>query len=159
MPDDIEYMLPSLFRRDIRLDFVTEKDGANLVIVVNSREGQHGAELSDQIFFACVHRTEKRAGAHIHQQHYGQLAFFFEKFAEGMVESGGHIPINKADIISGRIFSYLPKAHPPAFEGAVIFSGEKVTGEPFAFNIELSYLLQYFGCSEHGPFNFIKVSE
>jgi hypothetical protein len=66
-----------------------------------------------------------------------------------VIEPGGHIPVDEADIISGGIFPHFTEAHTPAFEGAVVFSGEKVTGEPFAFDIQLPHLLQYFGCSEH----------
>src|ERR1700761_9307492 len=96
-----------------------------------------------------MYGTKKRAGAYVHQQHYRKLAFFLEQFAERMIKTRRDIPVDKTDIIARGIFTHLPKAHTTALEGAVIFTCEKMPGEPFAFYLELPHLLEYFGSSKH----------
>ena len=133
-------MFPPLFRRDIAFDLIAEKDDAHLVVVVDRRKSQHRAYFRDQVFFPGMNGAEKRTRADIHQQHDGELALFFEQFAERMVEACRDIPIDKTDIIPRRIFPHLAETHAPALEGAVVFTREQMAGELFALYLQLPHL-------------------
>src|SRR6185437_1420839 len=66
-----------------------------------------------------------------------------------MIETRRDIPVDKTDIVTRGIFTHLPKAHAPTLEGAVVFASKKMPGKPLAFYLQLPYLLEYFGSSEH----------
>src|SRR5580658_3886809 len=143
-------MLAPLLWRNIAFDPVAEEDHAYFILVVDGGEGKHSADLGDEILFTAVDGTEQGTGADIHEQQHGQFPLFFKKLAEGVVKACGDIPVDKADIIPGSIFPYFAEAHPPAFEGTMVFPGKKVPGEPLARDIQLPDLLQYFSCCKHG---------
>ena len=126
LTDDVEDVFPAFLRRDIAFYPVAEENDAYLIVVVDGGEGQHGAELRDQILFPGMCRAEEGAGADVDKKHDGQLAFFLEQLAKGMVEARRDIPVDEADVIAGSILTHLAEAHATALEGTMVFAREKM---------------------------------
>ena len=147
--DDIKDVFLAFLGRDILFYPVAEEDGAHFVIVVDGGEGHHGADLGDDIFFPGMGCAEEGACADIDQEHDRQFPLFFKELAEGMVEACRDIPVDEPDVVSRGILTYFTEAHPTAFECAVVFACKKMTSEPFAFDLKLFHLFEYFCSCEH----------
>src|SRR6476646_6987098 len=102
-------MLFSFFWRYVLLNFIAKKYYPYLIVVVDGAESKYGPHFSDQFFFSLVYGTKEGTGAHINQQYYREFTLFFKNFCKGVRKPGAHIPVNKAYIISVRIFPYLPE--------------------------------------------------
>ena len=123
----MQNMCASFLRRNKFLDPVRKEDHANLIVVLNGRESQHGRNLGNLILFQFRHCTEITRGTHINQQHHGQLTFLLEYLHVRMVITSGHVPVNTSDVIPVLIGPHLAKRHSPTFKSRVILPGEDIT--------------------------------
>src|ERR1700741_3556352 len=109
-------MLSSFFRWNIFFYFITEKDHAYFIIIIDRAEGEYRSYLCNNIAFASLCCPKQATGADIHQQVNNQLSFFFKYFGKRMRETRAYIPINKTDIITMIILAHFAKAHPLSFK-------------------------------------------
>ena len=118
--DDAEHVFAAFAWRDEFLDGIAEQDEAHLVVVANGGEGEHRCDFGGEFAFGLIARAEQTGPTHVDKQHQGEFAFFDEFFHEGMIHSGGHVPIDRAHFIARLIFTDLLEIHSLAFEHAVV---------------------------------------
>jgi hypothetical protein len=90
------------------------------------------------------HGVGPRRTADVHHQHHRQLALLAELLDEGVARAGGHVPVDRADVIAGHVFTHLLELHPLALEGAVVLAREDIRHDPPA-DADVADLLDFGG--------------
>ena len=124
------------------LDFVGEEYHAYLVIVLYSREGQRRGYFGYHFSLVLAHGTEVAATRHIDKKHHGELALFLEDLDIGMVVTGGHVPVDVADVVAVLIFAHLAEHHAATLERRVVLTGEYVLRQTLGLDLDFSYFLK-----------------
>ncbi len=144
-------MTPPFAWRDEFLDLIGKQNQANLVVVANCREGQHGGNLRRQLPFRLFVRAKQTGAADIHYQHQRQFAFLDEFLDEGMIHAGRHVPINGAHLVTRLILADLVEIHPLPLEHAMVLPSERFTHEPIRANLDLPDFFKYFARNHRLP--------
>src|SRR5258708_26245818 len=90
----------SLLGRDELFHNIAEKNHADFIIVLDSREREDGTQFGGNVFLQLRHGPEFSRAADIHEEHDGELTFLFKDLNKRMIEAGRDIPIDFADIIA-----------------------------------------------------------
>ena len=141
--DDAEDMAAALLRRYELLDAVAEKNHTHLVVVLNGTESDGGGHLGHQFLLELVMGAETVGAAHVDQQHYRQLAFFFEHLHIRVVEPCRHIPVNAADIVAILVLTHLAESHAAALEGTVVLARKQLPRQPARLDFNLADFFYY----------------
>src|SRR5262249_51663275 len=104
----------------------------------------HTRDLRREFALALHPRPEIAGCAHVHQEEERELAFFDELLHKGTARARGHVPVDRAHFVAGQVFADGVKAHPTAFEDAVVMAGERIGNETPGANLNLANLLEYF---------------
>jgi len=70
--DDPQDMTAAFARWNELLHLVTEQDEADLIVITDGGEGEHGGDLGGEFALGLVARAEQTRAAHVHDQHHGQ---------------------------------------------------------------------------------------
>ena len=130
------------FRRNKLFDPVGEKDESDLVVVTNRRECQDRTDFRCDFIFHRSGRPEIFGTAQVDEQHHRQLAFFLKNFDKRMIESGGDVPIDRADIVSILVFADFGEFHAASFKDRMVFAGEDVVHQPPCLDFNLPYFFE-----------------
>ena len=55
-----------------------------------------------------------------------------------MIEPGGYVPIDRADIVAELVLTDFGELHASSFEYAVVFAGEDLVHDPTGLDLDLS---------------------
>ena len=119
-------MLAALLGRNVFLNAVREECHADLVVILDGREGDGGGNLGHHVALHLALRTEVQRATDVDHQHDGQLALLLEHLHVGAVEAGGHVPVDVAHVVAILVFAHLAEGHTPALEGRVVLPCEDV---------------------------------
>ena len=141
-------MLTTTASRDEELDFVSEEDRSDLVIILDRRECQCRSYLCIQLTLRFTSRAEVRTPRHIYEKHHGQLPLFLEDFDVGLGIACCDIPVQITHIIPDLIATHFAEGHTSPSECRMILPGEHLFGESTSFDLDATYLLQEIGWLE-----------
>ena len=110
-------MLAAFLRRYILLHLVRKEDDANLIVVLDGREGDGGSYLGHHVTLHLHLRTKIQRAADVDQQHDGQFALFLKDLHVGTVEAGGYIPVDVTHVVTILILTNFAERHSPTLEG------------------------------------------
>ena len=139
--DDVEDVLAAFLGRDELLYLVGEEDDANLIVVLNGREGERGCNLGHHVAFELLDGTEVETAADVNQQHHRQLAFLLEDLDIRLSEAGRHVPFDVANVVAVLVLAHLGESHAAPLEGRVILARKDVATQATSFNLDLPDLL------------------
>ena len=137
LADDAQHVAAAFARRNELLHLVGEQEQADLVVVADGGEGEHGGDLGGEFAFGLLARAEQAGAAHVHHQHQRQFAFLDELLDERMVHPRGDVPVNRAHVVAGLVFAHLVEVHALALEDAVVLARERLGHEPVRANLDL----------------------
>ena len=150
LADQAQGVQAAFFWRDVKLDIIAEKQEPDLVVVVDRAEGQDRGHLGGQLALAQLHAPECPRRAHIHHQHDRELPLLRELFHIRRIHPGGHVPVDRTDLIARGIFPNLLEIHPAAFENTVVLAGEPGIHQAAGPQLEPADLFQdFFGVTVH----------
>jgi hypothetical protein len=136
----------ALLRRNEKLDAIGEKQETYFVVISNGTEGEETGHLGGKLAFRLRSASKISGSAHIHDEHYGQLAFLGEFLHKGAAHSRSDVPIDRANFVARLIFAHVFKVHSASFENAVVISGERGFDQTAGFDLQRSDFLENFGC-------------
>jgi len=129
----------ALAGRNVKLGLVGIQQQANFVVIFKRRKSEYGRQFRYHFAFQSRAGTEKLRPRHIAREHKRKFALFHEPLDERFAKPGRNIPVNGADIVTGRVFPHFRELHALAFEHAEILA-RKGFGNQFAGgNLNLSY--------------------
>ena len=121
--DEAKHVLAAFFGRDEQFDLVGVNEEAYFVVVLDGGKGKESRERCHDFAFHLLAGTEFRAAGSIDHEEHGHFAFFDEFFDVRRACSGGHVPVNGADVVAWHVLADFAEFHAVAFEGAVVSSG------------------------------------
>src|SRR6266571_6758382 len=136
--DNPQDVAAAFARRHELLDFISEEDQPDFVVVANGGEGEHGSDLGGQLALGLLAGAEQSGAAQVHEQHEGQFAFLDELFDERMVHARGDVPVDGADFVSRLVFADLLEVHSLALEDAVVLPREGFADEAVGAQLDLA---------------------
>ena len=119
----------ALLRRDEFLNLIGEEDDADLVVVLNGREGERGGNLGEHLTFRLVDGTEVETSRHIDHEDDGQLALLLKHLDERTSETCSDVPVNVAHVVAELVFADLRESHSSSLECRVVLSSKDIVGE------------------------------
>ena len=122
LPEHPKHMGPAFSGGDELFDAIAENDQADLVVVLDGRERQQGADLHRHLALHALARPKISRRAHVHDQHDRELALFFEHLDEGAPRASRHVPVDAADIVAVLVLPHLGEIHPTSLEDGVVFT-------------------------------------
>ncbi len=131
------------------LNAVRESEQPDLVVVADGREGERGAQFSDEFAFGLLVGAEALRATHVHDEHDGQLTLLAEFLDVRIARPRRHVPVDGADVVSGLIRADLLEFDASALEGRVVLTSEQFAGQPRGGNLDPPDLLEQFG-GDHG---------
>ena len=123
--DDAQHVAAAFARRNEFFHLVAEEDEADLVVVADGREREHGGDLGGEFALGLVARAEQARAAHVHDEHEREFAFLDELLDERMVHPRGDVPVNRAHVVAGLVFAHLVEVHALALEDGMILARER----------------------------------
>ena len=123
--DDAQDVAAAFARRDEFLHLVGEQNQADLVVVADGGEGEHGGDLGGEFALGLVARAEQAGAAHVHDEHEREFAFLDELLDERMVHPRGDVPVNRAHVVAGLVFAHLVEVHALALEDGMVLARER----------------------------------
>ena len=117
----------TLARRKQRLDAIAECQHPCAVVALGSGERQQRRDLRAPGAYAVSHRAECRGCADIQCQQHRAVPFLDEPFDEGSATSGGHIPVDEAQVVTGQVGAQLRKLQATPAKGGAEFPSESLT--------------------------------
>ena len=123
--NDAQHVAAAFARRDEFLHLVAEQQQADLVVVADGGEGEHGGDLGGEFALGLVARAEQAGAAHVHDEHEREFAFLDEFLDERMVHPRGDVPVNRAHVVAGLVFAHLVEVHALAFEDGMVLARER----------------------------------
>src|SRR5437764_652818 len=133
--------------RNKKLELIAKKKKPYLVAVSDRAECQQTGDLGGEFTLGLCGAAEISGCAHVHDQHHSQFAFFGELLNEGAAEPRRHIPVNRANLVTGLIFAYILKIHSPPLEHAMVITGERGLDQGAGFDLQSTDLPQNFFCA------------
>src|SRR4026209_2108145 len=109
-------MRPTFLWRDEKLNPITEEEQAHFVVIPDSAEREETGNFSREFTFRLGNAPETPGGAYVHDQDNGKFALFGEFLYVSCPETGGHIPIDRPNLVTGLIFADIFKVHPASLE-------------------------------------------
>ncbi len=149
-----QHVALAFFRRHEFLDAVGENNQADLVVVLDRRERQQGAQFGGDVGLHALEGAELAGGAGIDEQHHGQLALFFEDFHVRVAGARRHVPVDGADVVADHVFAHFGELHAAAFEDRVILAGEHVVHDAARGDLDaLDFFEDFFWNHDEVRFN------
>ena len=150
-PYQSEHMPASLLGRDIELDLIGKDEEAHFVVVLGCGKGQDSTELRCQFVLHLVDRAELSGRTQIHGKDQGHFTLFHETLDIGLARACRDIPVDIADIVTGRVFAHLVKLHAATLEHAFVLASEARIHGPLGQYLNVSdfldQLFRYHGLS------------
>ena len=137
-------MFTAFLWRDKLLYLIREKDGADFIIVLNSRKCDCSGNLGNHLAFFRTCGTEIAAGGNIHKKHHRELALLLIYLNIWLIVAGGYIPVDIADIIAVLICAHLRERHAATFESRMIFASKDVLGKSACLYFNLANFFYKF---------------
>ena len=120
---------------------VAEEQGADLVVVEDGAEAEHGGYFRDALALGLPDRAEQAGPAHIHQQHHGEFAFLFEHLHVGAAQAGGYVPVHAAYVVAPLVLTHFAEGHTASLECGMVLSGEDLVTQRLGLYLDLPDLL------------------
>ena len=139
--DDIEDVLAAFLGWNELLDLVGEEDDADLVVVLNGREGERGRNLGHHVALELLDGPEVETAADVNQQHNRQLAFLLEDLDVRLSKASRHVPFDVANIVAVLVLAHLGESHAATLEGRVVLARKDVAAQATSLNLNLPDLL------------------
>ena len=139
--DDIEDVLAAFLGRDELLNLVGEEDYADLVVVLNGREGERGRNLGHHVTLELLDGTEVETATDVNQQHNRQLAFLLEDLDVRLSKASRHVPLDVANIVAVLVLAHFGESHAAPLEGRVVLARKDVAAQATSLNLNLPDLL------------------
>src|SRR5687767_1123152 len=127
------------------LDPVSEQHDAHPVVVSHRRHREYRRELSRELALESPHRSEALRAGEIDSDHHCQLALFDVALHERAAHSRGHVPVDRANLVSGLILAYLGELHSLTLERAAVFAGEQRVDEAARAKLDELHLAKNLG--------------
>ena len=129
-------------RRDEKFDLIGEEEQADLVVIADGTESEQAGDFGGELALRLRGAAEISRGAHIHDQHDGEFAFFGEFFDKRGAHPRGDVPIDRANFVAGLILAHILEVHPASFEDTVVIAGEGGLDETAGFDFESADFLR-----------------
>src|SRR5207249_8513791 len=136
-------MRASFLRRNEELDTIGKKQQTDLDIVANGTKGEKTSDFSRKFPLRLPGAAEIARGAHVDDQHYGELSLLRELLDVSGSHARGHVPIDRPNFVTGLVFAHVFKVHPAPFKDTMVIAGEGGFDETARFDLEGSDFLQY----------------
>ena len=121
--DEAKHVLAAFLGWDEQFDLVGVNEEADFVVVLDGGECEESRERCHDFALHLLARTEFGTAGSIDHEEHGHFAFFDELFDVRRACSGGHVPVDCADVVAWHVFADFAEFHAVAFEGAVVSSG------------------------------------
>ena len=142
--DDAQDVAAAFARRNEFFHLVAEEDEANLVIVANGGEGEHGGDLGGEFALGLVARAEQAGAAHVHDEHEREFAFLDELLDERMIHPRRDVPVNRAHVVAGLVFAHLVEVHALALEDGMVLARERFGHDAVRAQLDLPDFFENF---------------
>src|SRR4029453_12147454 len=117
-------MRPTFFRRNKKLNAICEKNEANLVVVPNGAESEQAGDLCGQFTLGLRNASEISGCANIDNEHHSKLALLCKFFYKSCAQTGGHVPVDRANFIARLVFAHIFKIHSTALKDTMVITRE-----------------------------------
>ena len=149
-------MHPPFLRRDEKFHPVGKEKEPHLVVVMNGAEGKNRSDFGSQFPLAFTNTSEIAGGADIQHDHHGHLTLFREFLDIRFPCPRGHIPVDGADLVAGRVGTHLLEVHPAPLEDALILPGKRRLHESPGAELEASDLTENLARIVHRSWEVIR---
>ena len=140
LTNDAQDVAEAFLRRDVFLDFVSEEDQSDFVVVPNGRECEDGCNLGGEFALGLLTRTEDSGAGKIDNQHHSELPLLDKLLDERVVHARRNIPINRADFIAGLVLANFIEVHSLALENAMVLTRQRFIHKPKTAQLDLPNL-------------------
>ncbi len=147
LADQTQRVRAAFLRRNEKLDLIREENEPDLVVVSDRAEGEEAGDFRRELALRLRDAAEISRSADIDHQHDRQLAFLGEFLHEGVAETRGHVPIDRANLVARLVFADVLKIHPAPFEDAVVIAREGRLDETLGLDLEGPDFLENLGRS------------
>ena len=106
------------------LDSIGKKQHSNAIVVSYRGHSEHRRELARQLALESFHRAESLRTREVDNQHHGELALLYVPFDKWASHARRNVPVDRADFVTGLVFTHLRELHSLAFEHRSVFAGE-----------------------------------
>ena len=114
--NEAQHMLAAFFGRDEQFDLVGVNEEADLVVVLDGGKGEESRECCHDFAFHLLAGTEFGTAGRVDHEEHGHFTFFDELFDVRRACSGGHVPVDGADVVSRHVFADFAEFHTVALE-------------------------------------------
>ena len=132
------------------LDAVSEHQGADAIVVADSRHREHGGQLGCELALEPAACAESLGSGDIDSQHDRELALLDVAFHVRTLHAGCDVPIDAAHLVAGLILPHLGELHPLSLEDGAILAAEQRVNESARAQLEQLDLLQHFRWNGRG---------
>jgi hypothetical protein len=133
-------LLP-LARGDVLLGVAVEEEQAHLVVVLDRGEGEQRGQLGGGLALGAPARAEVLRRADVHHQEHGQLALLVVALDERDAHPGGHVPVDRADVVARHIGPDLVELHAAPAEDREVGAREDVRHLAAGLDLDASDLV------------------
>ncbi len=156
LADHAKHVAPPLFWRHVFFNLVGEHDEADLVVVANGGEREHGGKLGGQLVLGLADAAELARGADIDDQEDGEFALLLELLDVRMAEAGRDVPIDGTHLIARQILAHFFKFHPMPLENGMVLAAEHVRDFTVRADFDLPDFFEDF-LGDHGTGTSSKI--
>ncbi len=142
LTNDAQHVKTPFAGRHVFLDLVGKQNQPHLVVVADGGKRQHRGQLSRHLALGLLDRAEKAGPAQVDQQHQRQLAFLGVHLYERLIHPGGHVPVDRSNLVAGRVLAHLLEVQPLPLERAVVLPGQRLGHETLSAQLNLPDFLE-----------------
>ena len=118
--------MPRAFARgDVSFHAIREREQPNAVVVTDGAERDECRDFRRDRTFLVRPRAEPLARGNIDEQHERQFAFFDISLDIRGAHAGRHVPVDAANVVTGRVFADFVERQTRALEGGMILAAEQ----------------------------------
>ena len=135
-------MQPAFAGADVFLRAIGEEQRADLVVVADRAEGEHGGEFRGEFAFALADRAGAAAGAGIDEDHHRHLALLDVLLDVRHAGARSHVPVDAPHFIARLVFAHFVEIHAAPLEDRMVLAGHEILDEPHGAQLDLPDLFQ-----------------
>src|SRR5258705_3334333 len=96
----------------------------NAFIVAYFLCGQHRRLVARKLALESVHRSDSLRPREIDDQHHCELALFDVALDEWTAHSGGDVPVDRANLVTGLVLAHLGELHSLTLKDRAVLAGK-----------------------------------